>query len=157
MIRPIKLTLWISILCFLGCKHEKDEKVSPILMEKLELIINKYEAHCEENSNIITNPPVYKVDFREIEGDCFVFIGTNVFYEPDMGGCLLYNDNLIAFHNLDNQCNNFVNFDPFAECQELSRFEEAYRGMGSYRSVNWIYKVIDDSLSIYDQKAFPIE
>ena len=158
MNKLINLIICVLPLWLVGCKNKQDIEISPILMEKLELIIDKYQAHCEENLNIKPNPSVYIVDFREVKGDCFVLIGTDiVYYEAEMNGCLLYNDILISFQALNEDCNKFVDYNPSTKCQETSGFEKAFVGMGSYRSTNWIYKVVNDSLVIYDQKAFPVE
>lgn len=151
-----KLIWAISIISLLGCNFNKSIEVSPILMEKLEMIVGKYETFSEENKSIMINPPVYSVEFREIEGDCFVLIGTDLAYYPELQECMIYKDNLIAFYGTNTECNKFLKGNDIP-CDELSQFEVYSEDMGNYRSRNWVYKVVGDSLTMYDQSNFKVE
>ena len=155
--RCINIIFAFLVLLLLSCKPKRNIEISPLLMEKIKLVIDNYDAYSDSNKSIMTNPPVYIVSFRKVQNDCFILIGTSLVYEPNMDFCLLYKDNLISFYNINGGCNQFIRIGSSATCNESVDFIEAHQDMGLYRSINWTYKVVEDSLVIYDQKAFPIE
>lgn len=148
-----KVILMFLIFCFYGC-NSNSLNISPILMDKIKLTIDEFEIYAKKNENIMINPSIYSVDFSKLDDDCFITISTSLLYFPEMNTCTLYNDNLIAFYNVDKDCNNFVRINDSAfVCEEAKGYEKADTDISPYRPKYWIYKVLNDSLVLYKSSS----
>ena len=86
--------------------------ISPALTRNLKLIIEKHDSLTERNPSLF-DPHIYKIRFEKNQNECYIIIGTDVYYNSSlMDGYLLRNKNLIVFEKtLNNPCNNHVKIE----------------------------------------------
>lgn len=145
---------------FFGCNHLNDSVVvSPMLTRNLKLIIEKHDSLIESNPSLF-DAHIYKVRFEKNQNECYIIIGTDVYYNSSlMDGYLLRNKNLIVFEKtLNNPCNNHVKIEnQIKNEEELSLYSNENEGLSPYRSLWWVFKIEGDSLILYDQGGLKID
>src|SRR5690606_32859960 len=98
----------ILILSLTSCinKNEKENVlVKPELINKINVIVSEFESFIKSKDGSIYNPDIYEVRFIDYHDECMIYINSNIFYYSNLDGYLFLDENLIAFYNLNMNCN----------------------------------------------------
>jgi hypothetical protein len=118
-------------------------------------IVEEYSSYLEsEEGKDSHRIKIYSLRFFEDNGKCFFYIGTDIYFDPEMEGYVLIDDNILTFSNVESSCNKGL--IEIHQKWSGTRFENLIDFTDTYAAVNWVFQVKGDSIIPVQQGRFKI-
>lgn len=148
--------LFLVFLTLISCENNKIE-VRDDLENKINLIIKSYQDFVTNEKSNSFDPPIYEVKFYESQGECFVSINTNYFYQSNLNGYEFKNNKLVTFNSTNSLCNKgLVKIKESGKVEKLKNFINEKEAFDNYSPGYWIFKIKDDRLISVEQGKLKI-
>ena len=150
-------TFCLLAIILASCEDDEIE-VRHDLENKIDLIIKSYQDFVSNEKSNIFDPPIYEVKFYEAQGECFVSINTNYFYQSNLDGYEFKNNKLVTFNNTNSVCNKgLVKIKESGKVEKLRNFKNEKEAFDNYSPGYWLFKIEDDRLISVGQGKLKID